>query len=73
MNYHNFENYLVANGESWAKYVCGDLGYKIKMHRRYATYLEAIEIKKTDRSPANQSNNTSIKESVACKTKNLNY
>lgn len=60
MKYHNLENWLEANGESWAKYVCGDLGYKIKMHRRYATYLEAIEIKqqkKTDRSPANQSKN----------------
>lgn len=58
MNYHNFESWLVANGESWPKYVCGNLAYKIKMHRRYATYLEAIEIKqqkKTDRSPANQS------------------
>lgn len=49
MNYHNFENWLEANGESWAKYVCGDLAYKIKMHRRYAMYLEAFELqKKTD-------------------------
>ncbi|HCT96513.1 MAG TPA: hypothetical protein DIC43_06130 [Vagococcus sp.] len=55
MRYHNFENWLVANGETWAKYVCGNLGYKIKMHRRYALYLEAIEIKekKTD-SPASK-------------------
>lgn len=53
MNYHNFENWLVASGESWPKYVCGNLGYKIKMHRRYATYLEAVEIKKTD-SPASK-------------------
>lgn len=45
MRYHNFENWLVASGETWAKYVCGNLGYKIKMHRRYALYLEAIEIK----------------------------
>ena len=52
MNYHNFENWLVSNGESWPKYVCGDLGYKIKMHRRYAIYLEAVEIKKTDRRQA---------------------
>ena len=49
MNYHNFESWLVANGESWAKYVCGDLGYKSKMHLMYAIYLDAVEIKKTDR------------------------
>lgn len=52
MKYHNFENWLEANGESWPKYVCGDLGYKIKMHRRYAIYLEAVKIKKTDRRQA---------------------
>lgn len=56
MSYHNFENWLVASGESWAKYVCGDLDYKIKMHRWYATYLEAVNLqKKTDRQQANQS------------------
>lgn len=47
MNYHTFGSWLVANGETWDKFVCGDLGDKIKMIRRYAMYLEAIEIKET--------------------------
>lgn len=55
MKYHNFENWLEANGESWAKYVCGDLGYKIKMHRRYAMYLEAVETKRLTAGKQSQS------------------
>lgn len=55
MKYHNFENWLGANGESWAKYVCGDLGYKIKMHRRYAMYLEAVETKRLTAGKQSQS------------------
>lgn len=42
----NFENWLVASGETWEKYVCGDPKFKAKMHRRYAIYWDAFQHEK---------------------------
>ncbi|GEM_PF-6083740 len=51
MHYYTFKDWLKVSGETWAKYVCGDLEYKIKRHLRYAMYLQKIEIEIENKKP----------------------
>ena len=61
----NFAHWVVASGETWEKYVCGDPQYKTQMLRKYAIYVgdnrQAAETLKLDK-PMKEGNKMNLLE-----------